>query len=120
MRSNARGERATSQGDVSSRKRSGHYRALYASLSVAALGLITTVNRVGAEVLKSLDPSLSWLAATCIPSLLACFTAYWACRPARPSLPEARTDWHRLARLAGTWLSLWILVSATAALIVGH
>jgi len=97
-------------------------RAFYFVLAAAALGLITTANRLGGRGLQQLaDSRLFWLAELCIPSLLVCLLLYWSVRPARPFAgPQPDTPWGRLARLGGAWLLLWLAGSAIAAGVVGH
>ena len=96
-------------------------RALYLVLAVAALGLITSTNRLGAWSLRAVAPHLLFLAGLCIPSLLVCVLIYLSVHPARPfGPPHPHTPWSRLARLAGMWLGAWLAGSAVAALVVGH
>src|SRR5262245_65885650 len=92
-------------------------RGLYYVLAVAALGLITSANRLGARSLESAaGPDLLWLADLCIPSLLLCLLIYWSVRPAhRFALPRPGTEWGGLLRLGGIWLLLWLAGSAVAA-----
>jgi membrane protease YdiL (CAAX protease family) len=91
-------------------------------IAIAALGLITTANRIGAWSLRALAaPALLWLASLCLPSLLVCSLLYLSVRPAHPfGLPQRGAPWGRLVRLGGAWLGLWLAGSAVAALLVGH
>src|SRR5262249_13947869 len=97
-------------------------RGAFIILAVAAVGFITTSNRLGAAILRLAGvPGALWLAELCIPSFLSCLLVYLAVRPTRPfALPGASTDWSRLVRLSGGWLLIWLASSAIAALVVGH
>jgi uncharacterized protein len=97
-------------------------RALYFLLAVAALGLVTSANRLGARILQATGAeNLLWLAGLCVPSLLVCLLAYVGIRPARPfALRQAGTRWGRLLRLGGAWLVLWLAGSGLAASVAGH
>ena len=92
------------------------------ALSIAALGLITTVNRVGAGVLGLIaGVRFQWLADTCFPSLLVCVFVYFGIRPKRPlALVQSIIPRGPLVRLGVTWLGIWLTASAVAALAVGH
>src|SRR5262245_19258081 len=71
-------------------------RRAYFLIAVAALGLITTANRVGARGLEAAAPGLLWLATLCIPSLVVCLLIYLAARPSHPfALPRPDTPWDR-------------------------
>ena len=96
-------------------------RLAYFTIALAALGLITTANRLGARGLEAAAPGLLWLVALCIPSLLVCLLIYLGARPSHPfALPRPGTPWGRLLRVGGTWLVLWVAGSAVAALVAGH
>ncbi|HEY1768876.1 MAG TPA: CPBP family intramembrane glutamic endopeptidase [Chthoniobacterales bacterium] len=90
-------------------------------LCLISLGLITTTNGIAYSVAQKLAPSLTWLAETCIASLIVCVVVYLSIRPARPfAMPRPDTDWRRVLRLSSVWLVVWLLGSAARAAQVGH
>lgn len=97
-------------------------RSLYVLIGLAALGLITSANRLGGRGLQAIGATgFAWLAELCLPSFLVCLALYLWSRPARPlALPRPDTDRRLLLRLGGTWLLIWVAGSAIAALIAGH
>lgn len=97
-------------------------RFLYILLSLLALGLITTANRLGARGLQAVSGDrLLWLAGLCVPSFVVCTVLYLGVRPERPFAgPPVNAPWPRMLRLSGAWLLVWLAASAVAALVVGH
>src|SRR5262245_22599039 len=91
-------------------------------LALAALGLITSANRLGGRGLQAIGAGdLVWLAELCFPSFLVCLALYLWSRPARPlALPRPDTDRRLVLRLGGTWLLIWVAGSAIAAFVAGH
>ena len=71
-------------------------RFLYILLSLLALGLITTANRLGARGLQAVSPERPFAG------------------------PRVNAPWPRMLRLSGAWLLVWLAASAVAALVVGH
>src|SRR5262245_11801602 len=91
------------------------------TVCLASLGLVTSTNRAWYYIARQLAPGLMWSAELCIASLTVCLIVYLAIRPARRfALPRAGTDWIRIARISGSWLTIWLFACTMAAIKAGH